>query len=353
MRRGEVVREGLRNLRAHPTLTAVTFLVIFVIAGGAILASVGDLVSISNRQEALVAQGSNVWNVTTAETEGLSASRCDSLNAVDGVKTAGAVLSMTYLESAIYDSEYVAVQIGTPGLVGAYWPSLGNGIAYSVVGATVASRYGLVDQSQLILKEGPKQSVFTVVPAASSPRGAAYDQLLLEIAPASGSTRECIVEASPGHRRSVEALLIGWFRGTEVVVSPYIQLPEGSRLPQNELAERLSAWFAPAAAVFVNAAIIGSWLMRRQEFALYALLGLKAKHILLMLLVEFAVLVVLPICMGVVTALLILHSSISAQSTVEGAIFGLLGLGSLACVAPAIGIVALRPRKALERLRGN
>lgn len=349
-----IVRETVANLLAHRILSGLLASVGIIAPCLALVLAISEVNGIAAREQELVDRGATVFSITAVDREPLSASRCDALNGIGGVIAAGGIVGVESLHALLPDYRFLPLASATPGLARIYWPesaARGTGVT---VGAGTASDFGLVAGSLLAVSGGEDARYLPVADAAApSPRSEAYDLALLEAVAPAGGTYECLVEGRPGAGRDLEAALVGWFPGVPTSIHPYFSLPDTGRTPAAEMRDRLSFWLPLAAAGLVTAALLTWWMMRRPELALYAVLGLNRNALLLMLVVDWAVLAVLPGSIGITVASVVSSGLINGVPVPAAAVLD-IGRYLVALVPiPVLGYLALARVSAFDSLKGR
>jgi hypothetical protein len=353
--RRAIMREAVANVIAHRLLSAIVVMVGALAPLWAISIGILDTHGISARDQQLTDRGAHVLVVMTTDGSDLPAARCDELNSVSGVLSAGAVIGADRVDAALPDLRRITVLSATPGLPAIYWPGdpppRDAGLA---AGASVAADLGLVAGAVLPVTGdgGPRDLPIASAPG-HSPRAQDNDLVLVQVVPPIGRTTECLVEAAPGAARSVEAALVGWFPGGATSIQPYFSVPETGRNPQQEFGSRLSLWLPIAAGVLVALTVLAWWAVRRAEFALYAVMGLRPPGLALMLLTEWTVLCLLPGCIGVANALGAAAGWLDRTVMIEAAALDVWRYLATLTVIPAIGYLALLRMSAFDSLKGR
>lgn len=354
-----VAREAWLNLSASlgPSLGVA---VVSLVVGAGLPAVAGFEVSeIVRDADQAIAAGTNMMSLTAEDRAPLSASRCDELNNVDGVLTAGGIVSRSAAYAATRPNEPLQLIHGTVGAASALWPMLTEptGTAGVLVGADTASLFGLSVGSRLMLSESagtsPSVSVLVDQVAGKTVRDVTLDgAIFVSVAP-TGMITECLVEAQPGARQQVEAVLIGWFRADlKVAVSPYFVSNAPGSLPADELRGRLTQYLPALAFVLLFVSLAGYWFARRSELALYRTLGISRPQLLGMLATEALLLVLIPVNLGFALSVFMLVPfaealaiRVAAADAIRfSALLPLLPLAGFLLVARSIRIDALKGR---------
>lgn len=349
-----VVEEAFHNTFSRilwPTVLAVCAFV----AGFAVPALTAlDVGAIEAQSSAQTVAGSNVLVISAEDRAPLSAQRCDRLRSVEGVLSAGGVQA----EVTARDSSGSPIHLvyATAGYAAIVWPSssgIRNAVAGVVAGDLFAREAGLVGPSTLVglRRDDRVFEVFVDQVMTAPSRAGLMDRSLLVVEPATSTITECFVEAAPGAFEGVEAVAVSWFpREDRTRVDPFVKSgPTAAEIDQ-AYGRRFSALTAPVGAVLSLLSAMGSWLARRNEFALYQNLGVGPGRRVLMVLTEFVSTTLLATQIGLGLGLLTSLWSPFALQTVAVDLVGLLLLSS---VIPAVGLLVLPNGRGLSALRGR
>jgi hypothetical protein len=353
--RHTIAREAVANVLAHRLLSAIVVAIAAIVPLCAISIGILDTAAIGARDQQLIDRGSHVFVVTAVDRAELPAARCDELNSVSGVGSAGAIVDVEQAHARLPDFRYLALASVTPGLPAIYWPrGVTAADAGVTAGASVAEDLGLVPGALLPVAVGgePRDLPIAVV-SEPSPRAQQHDLALVQVVPPAGVTLECLVEARPGAARAVEAALIGWFPGVTTTVTPFLAAPDTGRTPQQEFDARLSLWLPVAAGALVALVVLAWWTIRRAEFALYAVMGLRPAGLALMLAIEWAVLCLLPAAVGITNALGATAGWLGSATVVEATALDVWRYLATITVIPAVGCLAIVRASAFDSLKGR
>ncbi|TFD00504.1 FtsX-like permease family protein [Cryobacterium sinapicolor] len=357
---GVLARETVRNLGSAPAL--LTLAVIMGLASGLAvpLVTAMEVGSVVRDDLAAVAAGTNTLSVAGENRGPISAARCDQLNAISGVISAGGVVSRASVNVASRPNESLELVRGTVGLAAIFWPGdqldPSKSVAF-VSGSRNAVTFGITEGAPIAFSKVADQSTTTTIVlsqiAAPSTRKTALDSAFFEVVPPVGSIVECLVEASPGARDKVESILVGWFPLTSATsVSPYFQLTDPGSTTEQKLHDRLSQHFPLAALIVTFTTVIAVWYSRRSEFALYRSLGLKKVQFLLLLVLETVVLVFVPIHLGLSLSLYFLTGQLGSL-VVQLALLDGTRLLSLLPLIPLLSFLLLIRSIRLDTLKGR
>lgn len=334
-----ILRESLHNLRGHLFLTLCVALTAAAAGAGAVASSAIEVAGILNYERTAIGRGSTVFSVSSVDNSPISGARCDALNSVSGVKTAGAVIDNRSESFQLGGSRPAYVTYATPGVVALVWPGSNDVLGSEsgpVVGSSLAAEFGLVENSSLIIGSAVYDSISVAV--APSPRDGNYDNRVVIPIAASPDLliRTCLVDSMPGSRSEVESLLTGWFPSAPPVFVASV-VPPGTFTASDEMMEvRLSQYSGLGAGVLI-AMIYGlTCTMRRSEYALYQVLGLPPGRRLIMLSTETIMAALLPFSFGSTLALITLMPLVAPQ--IEAATLELAKSAVLLILLPLLGL---------------
>lgn len=354
-----ITHEALCNIRATPLSSLLRILIAAIAAAGCILYTVHDVNGIQGRYQAQLDAGRYMWREAGAtQTARISASRCDALQAVDGVTAAGSVLdtasaSLSNQPLATYDIRRV-----TPGYVAAIWPDADPGALDGgvVVGNLAATNLGLVPGAAVTFLRPSKTWIPTSSSVAmvmgSSPRFSTADRQILVVAPPTGTTTECVVAAAPGASNSVGTLMSSWFPpDTGSLTSPWLRDQQFGVSPEDELLSRRSQFGWPVGLLLIILTTGYLWYGRRSDDALYLLLGWRKRSLFVLHLIETICLSIVPAAVSGIVAL----SAVTKDASVTSLRLAPLDLVSLQIgilFVPVVFLVWTRRKGLLDALKG-
>lgn len=322
-------------------------------ATNAVVDGARDLTSVLQKQTEL---GANVYVVASPIGQNFSAAECEALRNVAGVKSAGARIGTYTATSSQAPSDPITIWEVTPGFVRIAFPDLSEesvpgGLYF---GTAIAADVGVAPGSTLdIDREGGRFVVVSGESALSTERlnGSSRVALapLISDAPASA----CFVEADVAYRDAVGKLLITWFGpASEWTVASLLPADRFEISVQDSLRNGSMMWiWAVLGGFAVLTASILSW-SRRQEFALYGLLGLRAGHVLGLLTLEWIATMFAPAVCGGLLATIYL-GPVEVDPLFGSATVVLIAAFYLVlCTAPALGFVLLRATPPVDLLKG-
>jgi hypothetical protein len=347
--------ETRKNITATPLRSVFLFLVSFLVSATGMLISAVDLDGILAAWNRSIAAGSTVLVVTTKDPAGLSAARCDSLNAVPSVVVAGGRGGAESKTAELYPGTAFQVDRVTGSFPSLLWTDLPPEAVLDVVsakslGATLNVHPG--DQIQL---DDPTRELFTVdAVAVSEPRVPQLQNSLVIVDPTLRTVDSCMVEASPAAVSDVESLLTGWFTSSDPVTVLRLVPPRSTDIDgQAALSGRIGTWLPAGTGLALGAlATLLGW-SRRQDYANYALNGASRKDLFWMFRMEFVLLYLMPLSLGSASVILweLTTPRSATWSLSMGASVLLLMLGSL--VAFSIMRTYLRSLDVIRVLKGE
>lgn len=369
LRPGQVVAEGRANVTSAPMRSLVLALVVAVVTGGVIALSLSDVAGIAGRYRDQIRGGRFVLVARSAATTGLDASRCDALNGLGGVRSAGAVLGARSIYPAAAPARPYELLTVTPGLVRTWFPQdVEPVVAGWVAGPEAARELGLTDRSTVAVFDSPQikpkgapRPVTVERILAPSPRRDEADRDLFQVSPPTGRAPTCYVDVDPASLEAVDQALTAWFASADRVgVTGLLEDRARGRTPEAELDARTSApaWAAGTAIVTVLTVLL--WYGRRDELALYRLLGASRRTVATLLAVEAVATVLVPAVVGIAFALVLrvdaltvladpelAHTRVGSLVQLDAASL-LLGLIPL----PLLGTAVIVRRSPFDQLKG-
>lgn len=314
MRPARLLSEVWRNNASRPLMSLITVAAAVAVGLVSTTWAISTTTRIQESRELQILRGG--FTVRVVETLGgtLNAARCDDLSKRIGVQAAGGLLDEEIVALHGQPSGRVYVQRVTPGYLALAFPAepgvAGAGV---VVGPDLAARLDIKD-GQLLPLARPAATkpawlkVEQVVGTEARISGASSSVLITTTA--SGDLSECLVAIEPRYVGSVVSLLPGWFDNDSVVVSPFLPVDDTQTDPESDLAERPTKFVGIGAGMLLVLVATSTWLLRRSELALYVILGISRRRLLLMASAEVMILLAAPFCAGVAVMLLARGQSI-------------------------------------------
>jgi len=248
-----------------------------------------------------LSRGASAFVVSSSLPGVMDARRCDELQGVSGVRAAGAVLASTTGSFASSPDARVAIMEVTPGYVRAVFPSATAALDGVAIGARVAQNNGVLPGAYLRLLDGSQSAMpVAVVDDGMAQRINGIDNAVLVPKPAVGVVDQCLVEAQPGAAKSVEELLVTWFPPEyNWTIVPLLTAPEFEIDAVRMMRDSPVPLLAAGAALVTGLLMWAILWSRRQDLALYRLLGVGTRAIVAMIWLEWAAVVLAPASLGV------------------------------------------------------
>lgn len=329
----DALDETLANLRARWASSLFVFLAVLVLAFASMAMVVNEASSIASDQEDLFDRGATGFIISDGDAgASLSAVRCEELNHVAGVASAGARGSLTPTVGGF------PARLVTSGYVRSVHPGV-DATAATVAGASIASAWHFVEGSGIRLSDGGVVSLDAV--PAKSDRDPRVDGEVLVVAPASSmQASECVVISAISSRAGVEALATNWFAPQATSVSPLAPQLGAASGVHDRFMGRSSIAVPLATGGLAVLMLVGVWISRRSDFALYRLLGAKRGALTAGLLMECALLLWIPSLAGIGFAVA------ARPEFVSGPVFEAVTLAALqfvvmGCAALPLGVLLL------------
>lgn len=329
-----------------------------LVGGSVVVATHLDVTAISERASRQLFRGVNVLVVTTQDRSPMSLEACERLASVEGVLRAGGVARSEMVHTSLDPRNNLLLLSVSPSWLQIVWPDSPKltGVA---VGNALASRLGLVSGSTVPLVStgsNPKGSanleIQQVLPV--SPRSDRFESAAVYVASPTETVGECLVESESGAVEKVRSIPANWFFPSPVFVRPFYSLDHLQLTPQQELDSRPSKIGPFLGFAILLSLTIGRWAARKQDFALYRVLGLKEQQLAVMLVFDSALTVWGPAIFGGTGAtfagLCLLRASPVAA---ELSLLDYAALVFLLLIVPASGWLWLRLVSVSDSLKGR
>ncbi|MFK0008008.1 hypothetical protein ACIQTZ_13235 [Paenarthrobacter sp. NPDC090520] len=351
------IREGLENVRHRPVQSSIS-IVLAIAVGFCITVFPGlEVERVTRLALDEVNRGLHVAVVTDKQRNPLSATRCESLTKVEGIKYAGGVLASHRVYSPMFPVDGVDLLEVSPSWVKIVWPSLSEP-GEILAGPRLAQTLGLVSGAKLPIANTKGLAdlhtlTITGMPAAT-PRSERYDNALIAVGAVRGTVGECVVQFEPSKFWSASAILTHWFGGSEIVTRMLYTRPDTQPSPQVQLESMLLKYLPVAGFAIIALAFLSQVASRRQELALYRVIGSNSQQVLTLLCSEFFLRFYGPLIFGTTTGsfLFLTHLKDSALPSSFSYIEGLVLLASLLPM-PMVGLAALSSVSVPETFRGR
>jgi hypothetical protein len=302
------VVEAVRNLVSSPTRTivlAVGSVIVGAIIATATVVEVDRVVTVASQQEIA---GAYAFEVVAPGGAAPAATRCNSLQNIDGVIAAGGVMATTGVRLDVQPDEDARILVVTPGYIAAAWPDLPDASKASVIAGSGFGNLGWQAGSVVhYTVDGTSSNVSTRLDDVTQhPSMLNDDRVLVQVAPPAGTVAVCLVRARADSAASVSQALRGSFGAGTSIQDVLIRSSLLSD-PQQLLDSRVSQLGWAFGGLVIAVLLIGGWVARRGEFALYRLLGFPDRGILAMLTVETVALGLIPAQLGALIGIGIHH----------------------------------------------
>lgn len=294
LRARDALWETLANLRARWLSTLSVFVAVFVAAFGSTAMVVVETSEIASYQQDLYEQGATGFVIASnGDGSTLSASRCEELNHIEGVVSAGARGDL------VPNSSEVPMRQVTSGYLRSVHPGEGGSVS-TIAGSGIAVTKHFVQNSGIVLSSSVVRLDAVADKSLRDPR---IDGEILQVVPAAAmQARECVVIGSTSSTRGVEGLLTNWFAPQKTSVAPLAPKLAAAVSPHDRFAARSSLTVPIAAGVVAVLVLVGVWVSRRSDFALYRLLGARRGPLVFGLAMECLLLVTVPSVSGIAFA---------------------------------------------------
>lgn len=344
--RASAALEATANLRSRIAVGVVVAGAVLAAVCATTILSLAEVEGVLEQQQARVDRGEYVFQIMDEERRPFGGGDCDSVNSIEGVVAGGGMSASRSVDVMFDQGANYSVDKVTAGFARVIWPETPPMVdAATVAGSSVADRFGLSGGAELILTDGSiVDEVVTIgATASASNRDRRYDARIALIVPPTEDVVLCLVEATPGAQRGVGAVLDSAFPADEgFVVLPLALSDNSGRTPQEQLENRITRWTPLAAGLLAVALLVGSWLARSGEFALYRFLGFSRMFVLRLLLVEALYLIWSPAAAGAFLALAIAPPGSSFSAGLVASDLASLALVTVTVVPIGIGLLALR-----------
>jgi hypothetical protein len=345
------VAEAIRNLISSPTrsiVLAAGSVIIGAIIATATIVEVDQVVAVANQQEIA---GAYAFEVVAPGGGAPDAKRCNALQNIDGVIAAGGVMATTDVRLDVQPDEDARILVVTPGYIAAAWSDLPDANRASVIAGSGFQNLGWQTGSVVrYTVDGTGRIVSTRLDEITQhPSMLNDDRVLVQVAPPAGTVAVCLVRARADSATSVSEALRGSFGAGTSIQDVLIRSSLLSD-PQQILDSRVSQLGWAFGAFVIAVLLIGGWVARRGEFALYRLLGFPDRGILAMLTVETIALGLIPAQLGALIGIGIHHLN---PLVANALLLDWLRFDLLIVLIPLAGIAIIPRASLLATLKGR
>lgn len=297
-RHGLALSEVHRNLMSSPVRSLVLMLMFLAIGVGVSAFTRGDTDRIAAVAATQYRAGAFVYELVGPSGARVDALKCNSLNGVDGVVAAGGVMASSVVALESQPEAQLRLLTVTPSFIGAAWPGVSSANRLSVFAGNSLKDLGIAPDSRVRYQTTQGESyVLHVDAVAHDPSVTGEERLLVEVAPPSGTLDSCLVLVAPPATHAAGEAFSGFF-GAGTTVRAVLLSSDLIADPKALFASRLSGLGWLAAGLACAIILVGSWLARRHEFALYRLMGFTEPAVFVMLCAEAALVCFVPAQLG-------------------------------------------------------
>ncbi|MCC6376384.1 MAG: hypothetical protein IT191_05135 [Microbacteriaceae bacterium] len=342
--------EVQRNFLASPVRTVVMVFVSIIVASSVALATVVDVNRIEQSKTQLESFGAHSFVLVAPGGKRPDAQRCQEAENIEGVRAAGGVMSTSFVRLSLQPDITVRNLTVTPGYIAAAWPNLPNAKTFSVAIGPGLSYLGLSPGSSIFYSNRVGRVATTRVDAVIEVVSVTGDdRVLLESAIPQGTVESCLVTAVPAASTNVSLTLRDWF-GVGTSIQDVLNRSPLNTDPQLQYKVRFSQFGWAAGGFIFFAILLGFWVSRRNEFALYRLLGFSEVQVFAMLCFETFYLGLLPAQLG---ALMVIWTVTPEPFSLAVVALDLARLDLALLLVPVLAIMILPRRSILKTLKGH
>lgn len=352
----ETLREAAGNLRASPARTAALIIATLLMSAAATATAAADTAAQEADFDKQVAAGSTTWTLTSGNGTPLPVPRCDALNTVTGIHAAGAIMAATDIYPVTAPTTRITLLTVSPGYLAAAFPNVSPDTTV-LAGTGAATRLGLGDGATLDYRtttDATAPTTTLTVAQAATERGRidGINDAILIASPATGTSDGCLAAVDPG-AWTVSALVVqGWFAAAHRPLAAPLVLPNDLVAdPDRGLRARPSRYVGIAAGLAILVMLTAAWLSRRNEYALYRMLGLTRLRLVAMLTVDTIALGVIPL--QAAAGLVALAYATHADPVVAAVLSECFKAVSITAITPLIGVAILGPIDVRDSLKGK
>ena len=347
----DAVKEALDNMAASRRRSWVIACAICVILASAFTLSAGEAQRIQSTFESQIDIGRFAYLASPGANSTMTSGECEELNAIEGVEAAGAIVAE---RSAVVvaGSHKIRILDVTEGFVRAAWPDVTPSGLQVIVPVTLGKALGVSAGSSLFVGasgESSSEDTMITFAATSFSRVPGIEDALVRVVAQSVEVRQCLVWASPSAYPEVGRTLQGWF-GTDAAVNDFLTQIDLLPNPQQMLQDRLGQWAWLVGAMSSLALLLFVWFSDRDHVALYRILGMRDRHILVMAVTQLVVLAIIPLQVAVAVALVISHPTASVTMEVVAADW--IRTFAILVIFPAASWFLVRSRSTVDYLKG-
>lgn len=344
------LNEVARNIKSAPVRSLIIFCVALCVGAGVSLSTITDVTRVTQAQDKLYISGSAVLILSGPNGDPVPAARCHAISAMDGVESAGGVMSTEMIRLSTLPSSNTRLRLVTPGYFAATWPTLPRAHQLSVVADVSHRDYGWTAGTNFRYTDSAgREHTAKVDAVAAHPDVEQSGRTIAAVSPPHGTVTSCNVLTKVESKQVVASALRGWF-GEGTSLTDALMSSGLAADPQIMFSERLSKFGWILGGAVLTGLMVMHWVARRSEFALYRLNHVSSRGIVAMFALETLFLVLLPAQIGSMFAIGLNDFTPLLGTTV---LLDVLRLDLVIVLIPLIGLLAVPKGSLLATLKGQ
>lgn len=351
----ELWREGLRGLSSRRTATAVCAAVAVLVSVATVLVGQLDVDRRVAAWEEFARDGG--YSYTVVSPTAISQQRCDDFRGTEGVRASGVIRAIERVKLRSQpDSPAYLVRV-TPGLIGAMFPAERIAPDAGVIaGERLAGMLGLVAGADVAItpdQAGSASLAVVVDQVSTTPaRTETWNDAIVVVEPASGDGGTCIVEFEPAYAGFALALASHWFAADAVTLDPVTVVPREGVGAIERIGSRASTLVPVVGGILVLLVACAQWWARRNEFAVYRLLGVARHRLWRILVAETLVGVALPAALAAAATTIAVLPMIGQEGAVALG-WDLTSLATIIILVPGVGFALVSGVRTTDAIGGR
>lgn len=355
--RWSAAREAVTNLWTWRAITIPLTLIMSILVGGYFTSTAGSVSA--SEQDAINKDLAGRYVITVgADGQPIESTICERMRNVDGVLTSFA-LADEYTPHRLGNKVRASVADVSPGFIDYVDAGMNlQGQKSSVlIGADIAERAGLVTGAHVRLEaENPiaanqeSNTDHQVVVIDRTVRTGLSDDLIATVNADSFLARYCIVESRPGASADIATGIRALVPGGSASVNALDAALEDDRTPETSIRSAIGGPVVWMAGLLFSLIPLAFWYVRRAEWALFFAFGVNMRWHTIATVVEWLLLVALPVTLGVAWAIVLSPATTSWL----GFKIALLNVGSiltLSLIVIPLWLAYLRFSSVLQSLK--
>lgn len=289
MRCSVVIVEALKGLLARPYRSLISVLIVAAIMGTCLWIESGQVSEALKRMQEGMSKGSNVL-IVSSKAGSIRAADCMKLNAYEGVIAVGSVNTKTVVSSPRAPRAPFQLVSVSPGYmrVSNSKPILVDEDVY--LGSALSEELGIVEGNRLDIINRPSLNISAVL--SESVRAHEQNRRVFTTEWPKDSVLECWVETTPEVKIAMrQSIAAAFSRDKELE----IHIPPGAEAesPLVNWSSRVTTWFWATSACVGAVFLSLTMFTRRNEYALYQVLGWPRGQVALVSVIEHLTIVTL------------------------------------------------------------